>query len=145
MVHKVVPEVDRGQVIVQERVDILPQDTLETLEERIHKVEHSLIVKGVQCALKESIDVTGLWKRVAGVASFTKGRILEQVGVEAVKSIRDVARHLKKSYLCTFPGGFPVELKDSVVSTSPSGKFQLVWRQDPEKKKVLEARTRRGD
>ncbi|KAJ3068720.1 hypothetical protein HDU98_008141 [Podochytrium sp. JEL0797] len=51
MVHRVIPEVDRGEVILTEQIPILPGDTLETLEERIHGVEHVLIVKGVKTAL----------------------------------------------------------------------------------------------
>ncbi|KAL7747753.1 large subunit of alpha-aminoadipate reductase [Sorochytrium milnesiophthora] len=46
MVHHVIPEVDRGEVIVQRSVPIEPSDTLQTLEERIHAVEHDLIVEG---------------------------------------------------------------------------------------------------
>ncbi|CAG8598959.1 16976_t:CDS:1, partial [Acaulospora colombiana] len=47
MVHKVVPEVDKGQPLLVEEVPILESDTLDDLEERIHSVEHRLIVKGV--------------------------------------------------------------------------------------------------
>ncbi|KAI9103289.1 phosphoribosylglycinamide formyltransferase [Phlyctochytrium arcticum] len=48
MVHKVIPEVDRGEVVLQEAVPILKTDTLEDLENRIHSVEHGLIVKGAE-------------------------------------------------------------------------------------------------
>ena len=51
MIHYVIPEVDKGPVIVQERVEINDQDTLESLEERIHGVEHKLIVQGTELAL----------------------------------------------------------------------------------------------
>lgn len=45
MVHLVPDEgVDCGPVLAQRDVPILPLDTLETLEERIHKVEHELLV-----------------------------------------------------------------------------------------------------
>ncbi|KND05066.1 phosphoribosylglycinamide formyltransferase [Spizellomyces punctatus DAOM BR117] len=54
MVHKVIPEVDRGEVVLQERIPILPEDTLETLEDRIHKVEHRLIVEGAKAILSRS-------------------------------------------------------------------------------------------
>jgi formyltetrahydrofolate-dependent phosphoribosylglycinamide formyltransferase len=52
MVHKVIPEVDRGEVILVQRIEIRKEDTLETLEERIHVHEHALIVKGVKKALE---------------------------------------------------------------------------------------------
>lgn len=49
MVHLVPDEaVDAGPVVVQEVVPIYADDTLETLEERIHKVEHRLIVAALR-------------------------------------------------------------------------------------------------
>ena len=41
-VHVVDEEVDHGRVLAQERVDILPDDTIEMLEEKIHRVEHRI-------------------------------------------------------------------------------------------------------
>lgn len=43
-VHFMVEEVDAGPVVAQERVRILPEDTQETLLERLHPVEHRLLV-----------------------------------------------------------------------------------------------------
>lgn len=51
MVHEVVAEVDRGAPIVVEQVPIYEDDTLESLEERMHEVEHQLIVKGARITL----------------------------------------------------------------------------------------------
>ncbi|KAI9336745.1 phosphoribosylglycinamide formyltransferase [Obelidium mucronatum] len=51
MVHRVIADVDRGDVIVAEEVPILDTDTLESLEDRIHKVEHEIIVRGTRIAL----------------------------------------------------------------------------------------------
>ncbi len=52
MVHYVPDEgVDVGPVIAQEVVLISNEDTLETLEERIHQVEHRLLVQAIQQAL----------------------------------------------------------------------------------------------
>jgi len=49
MVHLVPDEaVDAGPVIAQEAVPILPDDTLETLEARIHAVEHRLLVSAIR-------------------------------------------------------------------------------------------------
>jgi phosphoribosylglycinamide formyltransferase len=53
MVHRVIPEVDRGPVILKQTVDILPTDTIESLEERIHAIEHQLIVKAINKELNE--------------------------------------------------------------------------------------------
>lgn len=48
MVHLVPDEgVDSGPVIAQEMVRIRPDDTLETLEARIHQVEHRLLVQAL--------------------------------------------------------------------------------------------------
>ena len=41
-VHMVVEEMDAGKVIAQEAVKITPKDTRQTLEAKIHKVEHKL-------------------------------------------------------------------------------------------------------
>ncbi len=46
-VHLMVEEVDAGPVIAQEEVAILPGDTEETLLERLHPVEHRLLVGAV--------------------------------------------------------------------------------------------------
>jgi len=49
MVHFVPDEgVDDGPVILQEMVPILPKDSLESLEDRIHQVEHRLLVMAIQ-------------------------------------------------------------------------------------------------
>ena len=52
MVHRVIEEVDAGTVIVQEPVPIFPDDSLEHLEERIHLVEHNLIVAAIDMVLR---------------------------------------------------------------------------------------------
>ena len=44
-VHYIDEGVDTGPVIAQRGVKILPGDTLETLEERVHAVEHELYVE----------------------------------------------------------------------------------------------------
>ncbi len=46
-VHFMDEEVDAGPVISQEEVPILPDDTEETLMERLHAVEHQLLVDAV--------------------------------------------------------------------------------------------------
>ncbi|MBN1439704.1 MAG: phosphoribosylglycinamide formyltransferase [Anaerolineales bacterium] len=52
MVHLVPDEgVDSGPVLAREEVPILPEDTLETLEARIHAVEHRLLVAAIREAI----------------------------------------------------------------------------------------------
>jgi phosphoribosylglycinamide formyltransferase-1 len=46
-VHFMVEEVDAGPVVAQQRVPVLPADTEETLLERLHPVEHRLLVGAV--------------------------------------------------------------------------------------------------
>ena len=41
-VHLVDEEVDHGPILAQEEVHRLPEDTMETLEERIHRTEHRI-------------------------------------------------------------------------------------------------------
>jgi formyltetrahydrofolate-dependent phosphoribosylglycinamide formyltransferase len=50
MMHYVVPEIDAGPVIVQAIVPVLPDDTLETYEARMHDTEHKIIVEAVEKA-----------------------------------------------------------------------------------------------
>jgi len=58
MVHHVVKEVDRGSPILVREVEILPEDTLATLEERIHRTEHNLLVEGIVKVLFSSSSST---------------------------------------------------------------------------------------
>jgi phosphoribosylglycinamide formyltransferase-1 len=46
-VHLMVEEVDAGPIVAQEEVPVLPGDTEETLLERLHRVEHRLLVRAV--------------------------------------------------------------------------------------------------
>ena len=54
MVHRVIPEVDAGPVITMEPVPIFAGETVEELEERVHLVEHNLIVAAVDLLLGDS-------------------------------------------------------------------------------------------
>ncbi|MBN1993244.1 MAG: phosphoribosylglycinamide formyltransferase [Anaerolineae bacterium] len=53
MVHYVIPAVDRGAVISQAPVSILPDDTLETYAARVHATEHRLMIKAIQKASRD--------------------------------------------------------------------------------------------
>jgi len=83
MVHLVPDEgVDSGPVLNQRVVSILPEDTVETLEARMHKVEHTLLMRNLKTlfenpfkentmpkALLSVFDKTGLVELLAGLAS----------------------------------------------------------------------------
>ncbi len=53
-VHYVDEGVDTGPIIMQECVKIEDDDTLETLEEKIHKVEHEIYIKAIKKVLLEN-------------------------------------------------------------------------------------------
>lgn len=52
MIHYVIEAVDMGRPLIQREIEILQSDTLETLEERIHGVEHQIIVEGARIAME---------------------------------------------------------------------------------------------
>ncbi|KDN46986.1 hypothetical protein K437DRAFT_246229 [Tilletiaria anomala UBC 951] len=52
MVHEVIAEVDRGKPVLVREVPIYSSDTLETLEERMHRVEHEITVEGARAVLE---------------------------------------------------------------------------------------------
>jgi formyltetrahydrofolate-dependent phosphoribosylglycinamide formyltransferase len=51
MVHYAVPAVDAGPVVAHELVPLLPDDTLEAFEQRMHAAEHRLIVRALRLLL----------------------------------------------------------------------------------------------
>jgi len=53
MIHEVIAEVDAGEAVVVEEVKLREGETLEELEERIHGVEHGLIVEGTRRTLEK--------------------------------------------------------------------------------------------
>lgn len=53
MVHRVVKDVDRGEPIIVREVPIEKGEPLEAFEERLHKVEHEIIVQATKKILEE--------------------------------------------------------------------------------------------
>ncbi len=53
MVHWVVPEVDAGPVVASAEVSILPTDSVDDLEARIHAMEHQLLVEAIRSVDKQ--------------------------------------------------------------------------------------------
>lgn len=58
-VHFVDEELDHGPIILQETVSIDGNDTLETLEEKIHKVEHRLYPKAIGLFVEGKLKIEG--------------------------------------------------------------------------------------
>jgi len=58
-VHFVVDEVDEGPIILQETVRIDPQDTLETLEEKIHQAEHRIYPEAIELFVQGCLKIEG--------------------------------------------------------------------------------------
>jgi phosphoribosylglycinamide formyltransferase-1 len=52
-VHYVDEGIDTGKIIAQEKVAVIKEDTAETLQGRVLKVEHQLLVRTVQSLIKE--------------------------------------------------------------------------------------------
>lgn len=58
-VHFVDEEMDHGPIILQEAVKIKEVDTLESLEARIHKAEHSLYPEAVRLFVENRLKIEG--------------------------------------------------------------------------------------
>ena len=52
MIHEVIAEVDAGKPVVTAEVEIREGESEEGLEERMHEVEHGLIVEGTRRVLE---------------------------------------------------------------------------------------------
>ncbi|MFH1622338.1 MAG: phosphoribosylglycinamide formyltransferase [Candidatus Omnitrophota bacterium] len=58
-VHFVDDKMDQGPIILQEAVPIKEEDSLDSLEERIHKVEHKLYYKAIGLFAGGKIKISG--------------------------------------------------------------------------------------
>jgi len=56
-VHFVNAELDAGPIILQKEVKIAKEDTLETLEEKIHKTEHELYPEAVRLFVENKLEI----------------------------------------------------------------------------------------
>ncbi|GAA5898430.1 phosphoribosylglycinamide formyltransferase [Sporobolomyces salmoneus] len=59
MIHRVIPLLDAGEPVVVREVEMIEGESLEGLEERIHKVEHEAIVEAV--GVCEKLIRSGEW------------------------------------------------------------------------------------
>lgn len=53
-VHYVTGVYDEGEIIIQEKVDVLDDDTPESLAKRVLEVEHRIFIEGIELALRGS-------------------------------------------------------------------------------------------
>lgn len=58
-VHFANAEMDAGPIIAQRAVEVLPDDTMATLEERIHETEHDLFPATLQLIARGKVRVEG--------------------------------------------------------------------------------------
>lgn len=63
-VHLVDEEVDHGPIVAQESLPVYPDDDWETLETRVHEVEHRLLPRAVEALMQGRIKVDGRVVRV---------------------------------------------------------------------------------
>ncbi|POS87943.1 hypothetical protein EPUL_000697 [Erysiphe pulchra] len=57
MIHYVISEVDRGDLIIQKVIECRNSESFENLEKRMHEEEHQLIVEGLALAIRK------LWEK----------------------------------------------------------------------------------
>lgn len=65
-VHFVTEEVDAGPIISQAAVPVLPDDTEETLAERIHTEEHRLLIDAIRLYSQGCLQVAGRIVNIVG-------------------------------------------------------------------------------
>ena len=58
-VHIVDEEVDHGPIVAQESLEVYPDDDWETLESRVHEVEHRLLPRALQALIEGRVKVEG--------------------------------------------------------------------------------------
>ena len=52
MIHYVIEEVDAGEPLLVKEIEMSPEDSMEELKQRIHKVEWPSLVEAVKLALQ---------------------------------------------------------------------------------------------
>ncbi|MDE7080456.1 MAG: phosphoribosylglycinamide formyltransferase [Muribaculaceae bacterium] len=57
-VHYVTDRLDAGEILMQEEVEVSPDDTAESLEQKVHQVEYSLYPRAIMAALGRLDNIT---------------------------------------------------------------------------------------
>jgi phosphoribosylglycinamide formyltransferase 1 len=65
-VHLVDEQVDHGPVVLQEAIDVFPDDDGDSLEARVHEVEHRLLPAAVKLLLEGRLKVDGRVVHILG-------------------------------------------------------------------------------
>ena len=65
VVHFVDKEMDNGPIIMQKEVLVEKSDNLESLEEKIHKVEHKLYPESIRLFVNGKLKVEGRRVRIS--------------------------------------------------------------------------------
>ena len=55
-VHLVNDEYDRGEILLQEKIDVEPTDTADSLAERLRPVEHQMLINAIQLFSERSLE-----------------------------------------------------------------------------------------
>ena len=58
-VHLVDEEVDHGPIVLQEAIEIRDDDDWDSLEARVHEVEHRLLPRAVRALMEGRLEVEG--------------------------------------------------------------------------------------
>ena len=58
-VHFVNEKMDNGPIILQDSVKIADNDTVETIAEKVHKIEHRILLKAIELFAEERLRVKG--------------------------------------------------------------------------------------
>lgn len=58
-VHFVTPELDAGPIIIQAPIPVLPDDTPERLEERVHEQEHRILPLAIRWFAEQRLTIRG--------------------------------------------------------------------------------------
>lgn len=84
-VHWVTPELDSGEIILQESLPIMPDDTAATLKERVHALEHQLYpaaVRGVAAGLRHNLPrFEAGTRQKMGRLAYLVSRFLARLGI----------------------------------------------------------------
>jgi phosphoribosylglycinamide formyltransferase-1 len=65
-VHFVDEAMDHGPIILQKEVEVKETDTLKSLEEKIHKVEHSLYPEAIKLIAEGKVELRGRRVKITG-------------------------------------------------------------------------------
>lgn len=84
-VHWVTPELDSGEIILQEACPIMPDDTAESLQQRVHQVEHELYpaaIRGVAHSLRHNLPrYEAGTRQKMGRSAYWFSHILDKLGI----------------------------------------------------------------